>query len=297
MTRYGLIAHRDKKLGGGLRSLRTALERCGVPDLPWHEIARSKDAPRHVRDLADAGVDRILVWGGDGTVRRCIHTIVGNELGPSLAILPAGTANLLAKNLDIPIDLDGAVDIAVNGAPRPIDVGVMNGEHFAVMGGTGFDALMIKGAEDGRWKERFGRAGYVQATASSTKIKPRSVEIVVDGEPWFSGDATCVLVANVGTILGGITAFPHASPTSGRLEVGVIQARSRPDWVRLAARAVAGRVDSSPIVNVTSGTHIAVTVEKRWPWEVDGGDQPPAKKFDVKCLAAAVQICRPAGGL
>jgi YegS/Rv2252/BmrU family lipid kinase len=290
-----LIAHRDKKLGGGLRSLRTTLEDRGVTDLAWHEVARSKDAPRQVRKLVDAGVDRILVWGGDGTVRRCIHTIVRKELDASIAILPAGTANLLAKNLGIPIDLDGALDVAINGTPRPIDVGVMNGEHFAVMGGTGFDALMIKDADSGRLKERFGRAGYVQATATSTKIKPRSVEIKVDGEPWFSGDATCVLVANVGTILGGIRAFPDASPTSGRLEVGVIQARSRPGWIRLMARAVAGKVESSPIVTVTSGTHMTVRVEKRWPWEVDGGDQPPAKKFDIDCLPAAVNICRPLG--
>ncbi len=295
MTRYGLIAHRDKQLGGGLRALRTALDGHGVSDLAWHEVARSKDAPQHVRDLVEAGVDRILVWGGDGTVRRCLHTIVGDELDASIAILPAGTANLLAKNLEIPIELDGAVDVAVNGTPRPIDVGVMNGEHFAVMGGTGFDAVMIKGAEDGRWKERFGRAGYVQATAASTKIKPRRVTIEVDGEPWFSGDATCVLTANVSTILGGITAFPDAAPNSGRLEVGVIQARSRPDWIRLMARAVAGRVDSSPIVNVSSGSQIAITVDKKWPWEVDGGDQPPTRKFEIRCLPEAVRICRGAG--
>ena len=105
--------------------------------------------------MVDDGVDRVLVWGGDGTVRRCIDTIVGDGLDHvSVGILPAGTANLLAKNLNIPIDLEGAVDIALHGEPRAIDVGVMNGEHFAVMGGTGFDALMIKDADDNQLKEQ-----------------------------------------------------------------------------------------------------------------------------------------------
>jgi diacylglycerol kinase (ATP) len=236
------------------------------------------------------------VWGGDGTVRRCIDTIVGDDLDHvSLAILPAGTANLLAKNLNIPTDLEAAVDIALHGEPGAIDVGVMNGEHFAVMGGTGFDALMIKDADDNQLKERFGRVGYVRATIRSTKMDPVKVTIELDGRKWFSGKATCVLVGNVGTILGGVTAFADASPTDGRLDVGVVQAKSRTDWVRVAARSVTGRVDQSPFVDTATAKKIKIELKQKMPWQVDGGDQTPAKKYKIRCMRAAVRICQPVG--
>jgi len=294
MTKIGVIAHREKMLGGGLGELRDRLGAAGFPDHEWFEMSRSKEGPDGLRAMVKDGVDRVLVWGGDGTVRRCIDAIVGDELDHvSLGVLPAGTANLLAKNLGIPTDLEGALAVALHGEPRPIDVGVMNGEHFAVMGGTGFDALMIKDADD-EVKEKLGRVGYVRATIRSTKMSPIKMTVELDGRTWFSGKATCVLVGNVGTILGGITAFADASPTDGRLDVGVLQAKSRADWVRVAARSVTGRVDRSPFVDVATAKKIKIELKTKTPWQVDGGDKTPAKKFKIRCVPGAVRICQPA---
>ena len=140
--RVGVVVNQDKILGGGLEELRAALADVGHADPPWYEVSKSKKAPKKIRKLVeDDGVDRVLVWGGDGTVRRAVDTIVDEGLDASIGILPAGTANLLANNLGIPIDVRGAVDVAVHGDPRSIDVGKMNGSHFAVMAGAGFDAL------------------------------------------------------------------------------------------------------------------------------------------------------------
>ncbi len=294
MTEIGVIAHSQKKLGGGLSELRRLLAEHGFSDMPWAEISKSRLAPDRIREMVDAGVDRIIVWGGDGTVRRCIHTIVDDKMDHvSLGVLPAGTANLLAKNLRIPSDLPSAVQVALFGEPRPLDVGEMNGKCFAVMGGTGFDAMMIKDVDEHRLKERFGRAGYVAATLRNSSVKPIGVSIDIDGRPWFKGDASCVLTANVGTILGGIEAFPDASPTDGRLEVGVVQARTRRDWARLAARAVTGRAEFSPFVVTTSCRDMEIVLDKPWPWEIDGGDRPKAKKYTVRCIPDAVRICQP----
>jgi YegS/Rv2252/BmrU family lipid kinase len=295
MTKLGVIAHREKMLGGGLGELRNLLDRAGFSDHEWYEMSRSKEGPAGLRAMVDDGVDRVLVWGGDGTVRRCIDTIVGDHFDHvSLGILPAGTANLLAKNLNIPIDLEGAFDVALHGEARPVDVGVMNGEHFAVMGGTGFDALMIKDADDNELKEKFGRVGYVRATLRSTKMTPTNMTVELDGRPWFSGPATCVLMGNVGTILGGINAFADASPTDGRLDVGVVQAKSRVDWVRVAARGVTGHVDRSPFIDVATAKKIKIELERKLPWQVDGGDKTPAKKFKIRCVPGAIRICQPA---
>src|SRR5690606_1792296 len=135
-----------------------ALADAGQADPPWYQVAKSKQAPKKVVKLVeDEGIDRLLVWGGDGTVRRAADTLLRKGYDHvGLAMLPAGTGNLLAKNLDIPIDLRGAVDVALHGVAERIDAGVVNDDqHFLVMAGTGFDALMIKDAEDSGAKDRF----------------------------------------------------------------------------------------------------------------------------------------------
>ena len=166
----------------GLRCSRAALIEAGVADPVWCEITKSKKATKQVRRLLAEGVERLVVWGGDGTVRRCIDTIVGDDAKVEVAIVPAGTANLLATALNIPGNVAGAVDIAVNGMVRPIDVGVVNGKTFAVMAGTGFDTLMIRDT-DTKAKRRLGKLSYVRAGvknlgASGAKARSMSTENV-----------------------------------------------------------------------------------------------------------------------
>ena len=100
------------------------------------------------------------------------------------------------------------------------------------MAGTGFDALMIRDADDGA-KDRLGRLSYIRAAARHLATPGAEVKIRVDGEDWYDGHAACVLVGNVGRILGGITVFPDARYDDGRLDIGVVTARKRADWLRV----------------------------------------------------------------
>ena len=145
MTSVGVVAHAEKELGGGLPELRTTLAGFGISDPPWHEVRTSKHVPERAQELVDQGVDLLFVWGGDGTVQRAIDALAGRPV--TIAIVPAGTANLLATNLGLPQDLDACVRIGLHGARRSLDVGKVNGEHFAVMAGAGLDAMMIRSAE------------------------------------------------------------------------------------------------------------------------------------------------------
>lgn len=94
----------------------------------------------------------IFVWGGDGMIQRCIDAVARTEA--VFAILPAGTVNLLAANLHVPADLTQAVRAGLYGDRRPLDTGSLNGEHFAVMAGAGFDAPLPRkpGAPGGRYR-------------------------------------------------------------------------------------------------------------------------------------------------
>ena len=115
----------------------------------------------------------------------------------AVGIVPAGTANLLATDLGIPQDIEAAVDIALHGRRRAFDLGAVNGERFAVMAGVGFDARMIRDA-DSSLKARVGRAAYVWTGARNLGADAVPTTVTVDGTAWFEGDATCVLVGNVG---------------------------------------------------------------------------------------------------
>ncbi len=188
----------------------------------WYEVTKSRLAPERARKLLKkSGVDLIFVWGGDGTVQRVIDAVAGAPV--ALAILPAGTANLFATNLGIPKDLEEAVTIGLNGSRRQLDVGLMNGEHFAVMAGTGLDALMIRDADAGL-KDTVGRVAYVWTGAKNVRESSVKMRIEVDGATWFKGEASCLLVGNMGDVIGGISAFSDARPDDGRLNIGVVTA-------------------------------------------------------------------------
>lgn len=297
MAQVGVLAHANKRIGGGLEELRAVLADAGHGDPLWREVSKSRKAPKQVLKLIDQGADLIVVWGGDGTVQRCLDAVVtaGAQRAVVMAVIPAGTANLLATNLRIPIDLRGAVDVALYGDRRRLDVGRVNGEHFAVMAGVGFDAMMIRDA-DGALKDRLGRVAYLWTGAKNLQVATANVRVEVDGELWFVGRAGCVLVGNVGTLIGGLRAFPDAHADSGHLEVGVVEAQTRVQWARVLARTALGKAEGSPLVHTTTGTKIGVRLDRKLPYQLDGGERERTAELKMRLKPAAVTLCVPRGG-
>jgi diacylglycerol kinase (ATP) len=290
MTKVAVVAHAGKSFGGGLTELRRELGRQGVADPMWVEVAKSRFVPEQVKRVLDGGAELLLVWGGDGTVQRSIDAIDGSKT--PLAILPAGTANLLATNLGIPQDIQQAVAIGLEGERRKLDVGSFNGERFAVMAGAGFDAAMIEQAE-GTLKDRLGRVAYVWSGSQNLRSKPFKAKIEVDGAPWYAGAASCILVGNVGRLFGGVEVFQDARPDDGRLELGVVNADGVVDWMRTIARTAAGHPERSPLVQTTTAKKIKVKLNRKVLYEVDGGDREKVRAFTVKVQPAAITICLP----
>ena len=290
MTKVAVIAHAGKSFGGGLPELRRELQRQRVEDPLWIEVPKSRFVPKQVKRALEEGTQRLFVWGGDGTVQQSIDAMA--ESDAALAILPAGTANLLATNLGIPQDIEQAVSIGLRGKPRKLDVGRFNGEGFAVMAGAGFDASMIQQA-DGTMKDRLGRVAYVWAGSENLRSKPFKAKIEIDGVPWYKGEASCILVGNVGRLFGGIEVFGDARPDDGRLEVGVVHADGITDWLRTLARTAVGQAERSPLVQATSATKIKVKLNRKVLYEVDGGDREKVKSFTIKVQPAAITVCLP----
>jgi diacylglycerol kinase (ATP) len=290
MTTVAVIAHARKSLGGGLGELREVLREHGVSDPIWYEVSKSKQAPKRALRAVDEGADLVFVWGGDGMVQRTVDALAGSDA--AIAIVPAGTANLLASNLGIPKDITSAVRVGLHGRRRRIDLGRVNGERFAVMAGTGFDARMIRDADRGL-KERVGRLAYIVTGAKNLRGARMRMTVRVDGMKWFDGDASCLLVGNVGKILGGIEAFEEAVPDDGRLELGVVTAEGLVQWTRTLGRTALGRAEKSPFVRTTNAKKIDVAMSKATPYELDGGDRKQTKRLKIRVEPGAIAICVP----
>jgi len=288
-----VVAHARKSLGGGLGELREVLGREGVTDPLWYEVRKSRKAAKRVRQATEQGASLIFVWGGDGTVQRCVDAVAGTDA--VLAILPAGTANLLAANLRIPGELAAAVRTGLHGRRRAIDTGKVNGEHFAVMAGAGFDARMIAAASR-KLKNRLGRAAYLYTAARAMTARRVAAVVEADGKPFFAGPVSCVLAGNVGKVLGGIEAFTDAQPDDGILELGVVTARNPADWARALSRVARGHAERSPFVALTRGRQFKIRFDRPVPYELDGGARPPVTSLSIAVHQAAVTICVEADG-
>ena len=222
--------------------------------------------------------------------QRCIEVLAGTDV--PLGILPAGTGNLLATNLDVPMTVPEAVAVALHGDRQALDTGVCNGEHFAVMAGAGFDALMIKDADRGL-KDRIGRAAYLWTGLKNISAAQVQGKVKVDGNLFYKGQLSCVLVGNVSKVFAGIEAFDGASPEDGLLEVGVVSASTPVEWTRAVTRVVVDRAEKSPFIDVTSGRKIRVTLKKKLAYEIDGGDRTPTRKLRIDVRPASVTVCVP----
>jgi YegS/Rv2252/BmrU family lipid kinase len=286
-----VVAHAGKSLGGGLPELRRVLEAEGIADPFWVEVPKSKKAPAQVQRALDNGAELVFAWGGDGMVQRCVGVLAGS--GARLAIIPAGTANLFASNLGIPQDIEEAVVVGLRGDRHEFDVGRFNDERFAVMAGAGFDAAMIRDSGDGGLKERIGRAAYVWSGSENLRSKPFRATIEVDGAEWYKGEATCILLGNVGKLVGGVEVFEDARPDDGKLEVGVVTADGVLDWSRMMGRAVAGSLGDSPFTQTTKARDVRVKLSRKVLYELDGGDRTKVKSFKVKVEPRAITVCVP----
>jgi diacylglycerol kinase family enzyme len=230
--------------------------------ISWYEVAKSRKVPKAARAALADGPDLLLVWGGDGTVQRAVDVLARTrESQAPVGVIPAGTSNLFAGNLGIPHDLAAALDVALGDERKDIDVGSFNGERFGVMAGVGFDALMI-GDASRSLKDRLGRVAYVYTGVKNLRRASVQAQIDIDGEPWFRGRASCVVVGNMGELFGGI-AFPDADPADGHLMSASFSREAR-HWTlgRPSAHRQRGPL---ALLTTTSARRVDVRLNGRWP--------------------------------
>jgi diacylglycerol kinase family enzyme len=227
-----------------------ALAERGFTDTLWLETTEDDAGTTMAKRAIDETVELVLVAGGDGTVRVVCAELARTAI--PVAVLPAGTGNLLARNLGISLDLDDALAELLDGKEQRIDSVQVEGDQlsmdrFVVMAGLGLDAAIIADAPDGL-KKHVGWAAYVVSTLKNLNHPFVKVEITIDDKPPVRRRARTVVIGNVGTLQANIPLLPDAKPDDGKIDLVVLAPRRVSHWPRLALSLV--------IKSMAEGRHI-----------------------------------------
>ncbi len=275
--------------------VRRALERhfvIGETSCEIHETSRDDRFEELAREARGRGFDMVVAAGGDGTISAVASGLVGSAT--PLGIIPLGTANVLARELGIPFDLERACQLLAGAhGLKSVDAMRVGDQHYFTQVGVGIDALMIR--DTGREvKRRFGRIAYLwTAFTRLLGFQPRKFFLAVDGKKRHFR-ASQVLVANGGIL--GQPPFrwgPDIRPDDGRLDLCIVRARTLLDYLKLAWYVLIGQHKRSPNVRyLASERDIFIDTKRPMPVQADGeiiGETP----VHIFAAPRAIQVVVP----
>ncbi|MEP6649556.1 MAG: diacylglycerol kinase family protein [Lapillicoccus sp.] len=267
----------------------------------WYETTIADPGTGQARRAVEEGAAVVCPLGGDGTVRAVAAAVVGTET--PLGLLPGGTGNLLARNLDLPVDsIERALVVALSGQNVRIDVGRMSvdpsGQHaapdehiFLVMAGVGFDAAIMAGAQE-RLKARVGYGAYVVSGFQNFLGPQFRVRMKVDGEGEFSRRTRTVVVGNCGKLFGGLVLMPGARPDDGVLDSVVLSPRGVVGWSAVAGHVVTRQRRGHPLIDRHAGKEIHIEADEPQEVQLDGDPIGVARSMTARVdpLALVVRV-------
>ena len=246
-------------------------------------------ARRAVRALAADGVDAVVAWGGDGTINEVASELVGRHV--PLGIVPAGSGNGLARELGVAWHPRPALETALLGQTREIDVGELGGRYFFNVAGTGLDSHLALVFESGT---RRGLGGYVwSACRELGRYRPRRYSVTTVGaepEVWPSGPALIVAVANTRQYGNRAIIAPLARPDDGLLELVIVPPLSVLSTLWHARRLFTDSVHKVPGVRMRSVRHAEIAADQPLTFHVDGEVVQGARTLSIAVHPRALAV-------
>jgi YegS/Rv2252/BmrU family lipid kinase len=251
------------------------------------------------RAALEEEVDLVCPLGGDGTVRAVAEALVGSDT--PIGLLPGGTGNLLARNLDLPFDnLENALHVALTGQNKQIDVGRLtidvSGEDeqpqqhvFLVMAGFGFDAAIMADAPE-KLKAKVGPAAYLVSGTRNLRGPQFKVRVRIDEDEEFTRRARTVIVGNVGKLLGGLALLPDAEVDDGHLDAVILSPTGVVAWAAVAARLATKRRKGHQRVDHHTCREIRVRADRPQEAQVDGDTIGKARAISAEVVPAALVV-------
>ena len=265
------------------------------PHAEWEVEILPTRGPEHAGEIAlellSRPPDLLAVCGGDGT----IHEVASRVPNPpfTVALLPAGTSNVLARELGLPLDPSQALDIALAGIVRRVDLGVLRArteQRFLLMTGVGLDAYVAAKVRP-RFKNAVGIASYYLAAAQCLLSYPfAQFQVVTDRA---SVSATSCVVANAKGYGGDLVLTPGADMSDGILDILTLQTRSRLDYLKFLFSAWRGCPRRYPWVG--SQRARAVKIEgPRGLWVQADGELVGTLPLDISLSPSVFPLVFPA---
>lgn len=271
------------------RRVETFMSRHGWDEPLWLETTEDDPGTGMCRLAVKQGCDLVFVAGGDGTVMAAVTAMAACDV--PLAILPTGTGNLLARNLDLPInDEEACLRIGISGRTRAIDVASVDEDRkFAVMAGLGFDAAIMRDAPEGL-KKRVGWPAYVVSGAKHLRGRGIRVAITLDDGEKLHRRVRTVVVGNVGRLQGNIPLLPDAEPDDGILDVVVIATRNVADWARVAGRVIRRAHVPDRRMERFTAQHVLIEASHTQPRQLDGDVIEDGRSMDIRIEPGALKV-------
>ncbi|MDZ7642848.1 MAG: diacylglycerol kinase family protein [Woeseiaceae bacterium] len=276
-----------------MERLAAEFERTGIAFEPVASAAPG-DVEAKVLAACDAGHERIIMAGGDGSVHEAVNGLMQAPSPAALGVIPTGTGNDFAKACAIPLHLEAAAallaDRLISGTPpRAIDVGCMNGRYFANGAGIGFDAKISAIARSIRWP--LGNLVYLLAVVRglvSGVTTPR-MRIECNGTV-IDGELTLANISN-GPWVGGLFEIaPMALNDDGLLDLVHADAFTRRRILRLLPKLLDGRHIGEAGVHHATVSTVRVRADAPLPAHLDGEVLAPQTEFDIRVLPGALQL-------
>jgi diacylglycerol kinase (ATP) len=220
-------------------------------------------AARNARGAVDAGVQALVVVGGDGMVHLGANVVAGT--GVPLGIIAAGTGNDIARSLGLPVlDAAAAGEVVRRGSVRTIDAarhlpddGAPGAGWFVGVLGAGFDAKVNERANAWRWPK--GRMRYNLAIARELPVfKPLPYVLELDGER-VEANAMLVAVGNGPSYGGGMQVCPDAEMDDGLLDVMIVDKISIPEFLKVFPKVYSGAHKNHPAVTIRRAKQVRLS--------------------------------------
>ncbi len=270
-----------------------ACRRHGWEEPSWIETTAEETGEKQGRDAVEAGADVVASLGGDGTVRAVATALVGT--GVPLGLLPAGTGNLLARNLDLPVDsTESAIEPLLTGSDLPIDVGFVSAdgdpeEVFLIMTGLGLDGEIMAGTSE-RVKGVLGWPAYIVSGVSNLWGRGFAVRVDASGGSGVVGSpsdrvrrhARTVIVGNCGTLQGGLELMPDAKVDDGVLDAVVIAPRGAVGWASVIADIATRHRAGHKRLDRIRGREFTIETGRPIEAEVDGDPIGACQRLDIR---------------
>ncbi len=232
------------------------------------------DASRAAEQAVRDGCTHLFVGGGDGTLNEAINGVAvvrGALETMTFGVVPLGTGNDFATALGLPVDVDEALTLLLDGSPRSVDLGMVNGRLFANISGGGFFAE-VSDAVTPQMKTVAGRLAYlIGGTQVLLDFSPLRTSVDVDaGRTAFDTTLYAFAVCNSRTFGGGNLIAPHAIVDDGRLDVCVIDAMSTLEFVTLLRAVGRGTHVEDPRVRYFRAASVTFTFDDPVSINTDG---------------------------